>query len=100
MDESEEIQDILSRTLIHHQQIDWNVVQQQLSLVINELINTDFHRLLTLLYQIDVSEIKVRNALHQHTENTSDILASLIIERQKEKIALRKKYSNWKQSDR
>ena len=57
---------------------------------INELINDDFPKLVNLLYCIDVSEEKLKSMLNTNrAKNTAEIIAELIIERQKAKIALR-----------
>src|SRR6185437_5235161 len=62
--------------------------------LINELINKDFDAVVQLLYRIDVSEKKVRDFLDQNTgRDSASILADLIIERQLQKIASRKHFS-------
>jgi len=59
-----------------------------LAAYINELILTNFERLVQLLYRIDVSEEKLKKLLRQNPESDAGvIIASLIIERQKQKIA-------------
>ncbi len=66
-----------------------------LSKYIQELINTNFEQLLWLLYRIDVAENKVIETINNSKpENASLIIAEMIIERQKEKIETRKKYSD------
>lgn len=58
---------------------------------INDWINNDFEHLLFLLYRIDVHEDKVRKLMKEHRgENAAEIIADLIIERQKQKIETRK----------
>lgn len=58
-----------------------------LAAYVNELIMTNFERLVQLLYRIDVSEEKLKKLLRQNPEsNAGLIIASLIIERQKQKI--------------
>ena len=58
---------------------------------INNWINNDFEHLLFLLYRIDVHEDKVRKLMQEHKgENAAEIIADLIIERQKQKIETRK----------
>ncbi|HEY5367899.1 MAG TPA: hypothetical protein VIJ75_02815 [Hanamia sp.] len=70
-------------------------LRQKLILLINELINKDFHSLIQLLYRIDVSEKKIRTFLDEDTERDSaTILAALIIERQLEKAESRQRFSN------
>lgn len=63
----------------------------ELSAYINQLINNDFERLVTLLYRIDVDEKKLRSILtFQHGINSGDTIATLIIERQLQKIKSRR----------
>ena len=58
-----------------------------LSRFIRELIDHDFPRLVDLLYRIDVDEARLRAALRgKEGEETSGLIADLIIERQLEKI--------------
>jgi hypothetical protein len=57
---------------------------------VDYLINTDFNKLVQLLYQLDVSEDKVRKLLKEQTdEPASNSIAKLIIVRQQEKIQMR-----------
>lgn len=58
---------------------------------INYWILNDFDHLMYILYRIDVHEDKVRRLLKEHQgENAAEIIADLIIERQKQKIESRK----------
>lgn len=64
----------------------------QLSAHINHLINTDFDKLVYYLYRIDVDEKKIRHLLSATSgENAAATIASLIIQRQLQKIESRKK---------
>ena len=66
-----------------------------LSEYINHLINTDFQRLLYLLYRIDISEQKLQKLLKESPhKNAGDIIADLIVERQLQKIESREKFKN------
>ncbi len=59
---------------------------------INTLIKDDFEKLVQLLYRIDVSEQKLKMLLQTNpNEDAAKLIASLIIERQIQKIELRKK---------
>jgi hypothetical protein len=61
-----------------------------LSAYINDLIITDFERLVSLLYRIDVNEKKLEYLLAQQPgTNAADTIAHLIIERQLQKIKSR-----------
>jgi hypothetical protein len=69
-------------------------IREQIIALVNTLINEDFYSLLRLLYQIDVSENKIRSCLQNDTDKLSaDIIADLIIERQLQKIKSRKAFS-------
>jgi len=82
------------------QTVSFEATRQQLIFLINELINSDFHSLIQLLYRIDVSEKKIRSFLDQNTESDSaTILADLIIERQLQKAESRKYFSHKNQPE-
>lgn len=58
---------------------------------INQWITEDFEHLLYMLYRIDVHEDKVRLLLKENKgENAAEVIADLIIERQRQKIDMRK----------
>lgn len=64
---------------------------EDLSEYINRLIDTDFSMLLSLLYRLDISEEKLRNSLDVGTgETAGTTIATMIVERQLEKIESRK----------
>jgi hypothetical protein len=66
-----------------------------LTLYIQELINKDFEHLLWLLYRIDVGEKKVKEAIENSApDEAAKVIAIHILEREKEKVATRKKYSS------
>ncbi len=69
-------------------------IQEELAAYLNHLIKNDFDKLITYLYRIDVSEEKLKTLLQQQQEeDAGNIIASLIIERQFQKIETRKKFS-------
>lgn len=69
-------------------------VKDQLAEYINHLINHDFDKLITYLYRIDVSEQKLKLLLRENQqEDAAHIIASLIIERQEQKIKTREFFS-------
>lgn len=72
----------------------WEEVRTVLAAYLDELVQSDFNRLLSILYRIDVSETKVKASLAANTENRSAgyIIAGLIMERQQQKIDFRKQY--------
>ena len=59
-------------------------------------MRTDLGLLLSSLYRLDVEEHKIQKALRSSTVPAAEGIATLIIERQKEKIETRKKYSTGK----
>lgn len=62
---------------------------------IDDLIRNDFHRLLSILYRVDISEEKLRTKLAENKENkvrSAEMIAQLFIEREEEKILSRAKY--------
>ena len=67
---------------------------------IQELINKNFEHLLWLLYRVDVGEKKVKQAIENtEPENVANTIAKMILEREKEKIATREKYSTGSSGD-
>jgi hypothetical protein len=65
-------------------------LRQALADKINQLINTDFSRLVSLLYRVDVNEQKLKIILKENANTDAGLLiADLMIERQSEKIRSR-----------
>ena len=61
---------------------------------INSLIVNNFEKLIFLLYRIDINENKIKQLLQKTKNNTAgEIIAKAIIERQVEKVELRKQYT-------
>jgi hypothetical protein len=74
-------------------EISLDELQERLGVYVNELIQTDFQKLIMLLYRIDVSEQKLKQLLQmQPQENAGNIIATLIIERQLQKIKTRQQF--------
>lgn len=66
------------------------IILKKLSNYIDELIKKDFASLIQLLYKIDINEKKIKENLANNTTQTeSEIIAKMIIEREKEKINTR-----------
>ncbi|HQW85417.1 MAG TPA: hypothetical protein PK987_13175 [Ferruginibacter sp.] len=69
-------------------------LHQHLAAYINTLIQNDFNRLINYLYRIDVSEQKLNTLLHENkNEDAGNIIATLIIERQQQKIKIRRQHN-------
>ena len=83
---------------IFHDMASIDKLKDALAGYVNNLITNDFEKLLRILYRIDVSEIKLKNLLKENTgQDAGVIIATLIIERQLQKIKTRdqlKKNSN------
>jgi len=74
--------------------ISFEIMKEKHSAYINNLIETDFEKLVSILYRIDVNEYKLKNMLLENNgEDASKIIADLIIERQMQKIKSRQQYS-------
>ncbi|MEP6595252.1 MAG: hypothetical protein ABJA71_04860 [Ginsengibacter sp.] len=68
---------------------------QRLSEFISHLIQTNFQRLLLILYRVDVSEKKIKQLLQKDSsEDAAIIIAKLIIEREAQKIYSRNLFSH------
>ena len=60
---------------------------------VNELIKKDFQKLVGILYRLDVSEPKLRYMLRMHSdEDAGKIIATLILERELQKIKTRQEF--------
>ena len=72
-------------------------LQQKLIVYINGLIQTDFQKLVAILYKVDVDEIKLKTILkNEPGKDAAAIIAGLIIEREMQKIQTRKQFSSKK----
>lgn len=66
-----------------------------LTLLIQELIDKDFNRLLVALYRIDIPETKVVPVLElENPEKIASTLADLVIDRELQKVKTRRKYKS------
>ena len=73
---------------------DDKITKQVLVDKINDLINNDFQKLVSILYRVDVSEIKLKQLLNENAgTNAALIIADLMIERQAEKIRSRQQFN-------
>lgn len=68
-------------------------LKRKLSVHINHLIQSDFEKLVSLLYRIDISEPKLKNLLQDNPgDDAGNTIAELIIERQLQKIKSRQQF--------
>ncbi|WP_205508357.1 hypothetical protein [Longitalea arenae] len=64
-----------------------------LSAAVNQLIQTDFARLINILYRIDISEKTLKETLERQAgQDAGQLIAGLIIERQLQKLKLRAQF--------
>jgi hypothetical protein len=76
------------------EKISYSELYSQIAAYINQLIKNDFDKLITYLYRIDVNEQKLKSLLQQNPyEDAGNIIATLIIERQQQKIKSREQFS-------
>lgn len=79
-------------------------LKEKLSQHVNNLIQKDFQKLVSVLYRIDVNEEKLKLMLEQNTEtDAASIIAELIIERQLQKMKSRQEFrrdSNIKEDEK
>lgn len=69
---------------------DW---MRELAAAINHLIQTDFTRLVNILYRLDISELRLKQVLQQEAGvDAGELIAALMVERQLEKINTRTRY--------
>ena len=70
-----------------HRYEEW---MRELAATINRLIQTDFNGLVNILYRLDVNEARLKQVLAQEAgTNAGELIASLMVERQLEKINTR-----------
>lgn len=69
--------------------------RQALIALINQLLLTDFGKLVQVLYRIDVAEQKLKTLLQeQPTTDAAELIADLLIERQMQKQKFRQSLSS------
>ena|SRR5580765_3866142 len=75
--------------------ISFDLLKERLSSHINFLIQTDFQKLVSILYRVDVNESKLKHLLKENQGlDAANIITELIIERQLQKIKFRNEYRN------
>ena len=75
------------------EKISFEEIREQLSKNVNDLIVKDFQKLVSILYRVDISELKLRQLLKEENhEDAGKIIADLIIERQLQKIKTRQQF--------
>jgi len=75
--------------------ISFDLLKEQLSSHINFLIQSDFQKLVSILYRVDINESKLKNLLKENQGfDAANIITDLIIERELQKIRSRQEYRN------
>jgi len=75
--------------------ISFELLKERLSSHINFLIQSDFQKLVSILYRVDVNESKLKNLLKENQGfDAANIITDLIIERELQKIRSRQEYRN------
>lgn len=70
-----------------------NELREIIADYINPLISNNFNKLISLLYRLDINEVKLRQLLNDNqAEDAGIIIADLIIERQIQKIQSRERF--------
>lgn len=87
---------IVPNEMVSLEEHSYNALREKLAEHLDQLLTTDFNRLISILYRIDISQEKAMTALAENAqkETAGETLARLIIERQLEKIISRRKYRN------
>jgi hypothetical protein len=69
--------------------------RQNLAACINNLINQNFEKLISILYRLDVNEKVLKTSITENkNEDAGFLIADAIIERQMQKMESRKKFYN------
>ena len=75
--------------------ISFDLLKERLSSHINFLIQSDFQKLVSILYRVDVNESKLKHLLQENQGfDAANIITDLIVERQLQKIRSRQKHRN------
>jgi hypothetical protein len=64
----------------------------QLNSCIVDLISSDYRRLLSLLYHIDISEKELNIRITARPDTASDMITEMILDRELKKVIIRKYY--------
>ena len=85
---------VASNKLIPIEEQSYEALKEKLASYLNNLMVTDFNKLVAILYRIDIAQEKAMAELTKNAEKETagETLARLIIERQLEKVITRRKY--------
>ena len=72
-----------------------HILEENLTKVVQYLINTDFNRLVNAMYRIDIPEIEFKLTLEtSDPDHLANEIAKKVIARALQKLEIRKKYSS------
>ena len=66
--------------------------EAQLAVRINQLVNDDFNKLISILYRLDIDEQALRKLLQNNANDAGTIIADMVIQRQLEKNKSRREF--------
>jgi hypothetical protein len=70
-------------------------LKDKLKIVIDHLLQTDFEKLLSIMYRLDINESRFKNVISgMYGNDVSGTLAEIVIERELQKVETRKKYKD------
>ena len=93
MNNDQPIQEVSKELGIEISGTDEKLIRQILANKINDLLNTDFQKLISILYRVDVNETKLKSLLKENPGTDAGlIIADLMIERQAQKIRSRQQH--------
>lgn len=85
---------VTSDKLIPVEDQSYEELERELASYLNNLLISDFNKLISILYRIDIAQEKAMKALAENAakESAGQTLARLIIDRQLQKVITRRKY--------
>jgi hypothetical protein len=93
MNDEQVLQEVSNELEVIVNEKDHSFAKQILTEKIDQLINNDFQKLVSILYRMDVSETKLKQLLNENAgTNAALIITDLMIERQEQKIISRQKF--------
>ncbi|MFL5741891.1 MAG: hypothetical protein ACJ75B_16835 [Flavisolibacter sp.] len=93
MEENHSVEHLLIRLGSELSLMEAGELRNHLRDYVNYLLLHDFNKLVQILYRVDVSEIKLKEMLQDHPQtDASDLITDLLIQRQKEKMEMKKSF--------
>jgi hypothetical protein len=93
MDDTNALLKIISKDFELANDLTENQLRETLVIAFAYLIDSDFQKLLQMLYRADVDQYKLKELLENTNSNSAEVIADAYIARQKAKIETWKKYS-------